>query len=81
MWAPCATTTSPSALTLWAHPTRAKWFSRPTCPASAPCLVGPTSSAAQYFLSYCPVDPSACATSDCACLAPDPARAATTPEI
>jgi hypothetical protein len=35
----------PSVLTLWVHPTRFRWFSRPTRPASTPCLVGPTSSA------------------------------------
>jgi hypothetical protein len=56
MWTPGATTTSPSALTLWACPTCPDWFSRPTCPASAPC----------------PVTPSARAASYCVCPAPDP---------
>jgi hypothetical protein len=42
MWAPGATTASPSMLTLWAaltpwaRPTHVNWFSHPTRPASAP---------------------------------------------
>ena len=45
MWAPGATTTTPSIVTLWACPTCLDWFSRPTRPASAPCPMGPMPSA------------------------------------